>query len=91
MSELSTRERRMLAFERHWFLNARAKESTITEQFGMSATRYFQILNHLLDDPRAMRHDPQTVARLRRLRVIRQHARHETSDVLRNRRQRRAF
>lgn len=86
MSELSRRERRILAFERQWFRNVGAKEATITEQFDISATRYFQILNHLLDDPQALRHDPQTVARLLRLRVARQRSRHQRSDLLRNRR-----
>ena len=58
MSELSTRERRILAFERHWFRNVGAKEVTITEQFDITATRYFQILNHLLDDPRGSPTEP---------------------------------
>jgi hypothetical protein len=83
---MSVRDRRILAFERHWFHDARAKETAITEQFGLTSTRYFQILNRLLDDPGAMRQDPQTVARLRRLRLARQRSRHRRGSVLRNRR-----
>lgn len=34
----------------------------------MSPARYYQLLNALLDDQRALEHDPVTVNRLRRLR-----------------------
>jgi hypothetical protein len=37
----------------------------------MSPTRYFQLLNALLDDPRALAHDPITINRLRRARDAR--------------------
>ena len=37
----------------------------------LSATRYYQLLNALLDDPRALAHDPVTVNRLRRIRDAR--------------------
>ncbi|MER0447301.1 DUF3263 domain-containing protein [Streptomyces sp. Edi4] len=46
-----------------------AKERAIREELGMSPTRYYQLLNTLLDDPRALAHDPVTVNRLRRLRA----------------------
>ncbi|MFG2721367.1 DUF3263 domain-containing protein [Streptomyces sp. NPDC048416] len=45
-----------------------AKERVIREELGMSPTRYYQLLNTLLDDARALAHDPVTVNRLRRLR-----------------------
>ncbi len=45
-----------------------AKERRIREELHMSPTRYYQLLNALLDDPAALRHDPVTVNRLRRVR-----------------------
>jgi hypothetical protein len=41
----------------------------------MSATRYYQVLNALLDRPEALAADPMLVKRLRRLRTARQRAR----------------
>lgn len=74
-TELSEREREILAFERQWWKYAGAKEQAIRELFGMSATRYYQLLNALLDRPEALRFDPMLVKRLRRLRTTRQRAR----------------
>jgi hypothetical protein len=68
--ELSERDREILAFERHWWKYAGAKE-----QSDMSATRYYQVLNALLDRPEALAADPMLVKRLRRLRTARQRAR----------------
>ncbi|MGZ4617316.1 MAG: DUF3263 domain-containing protein [Frankiaceae bacterium] len=72
---LCERDRELLAFERHWWRHAGAKEQAIREQFGMSATRYYQLLNVLLDRPEALVADPMLVKRLRRLRSSRQKAR----------------
>jgi Protein of unknown function (DUF3263) len=72
---LSAREREILAFERQWWKYAGAKEQAIREQFGMSATRYYQALNSLIDRPHALTADPMLVKRLRRLRSGRQRAR----------------
>ncbi|MGO1972467.1 MAG: DUF3263 domain-containing protein [Propionibacteriaceae bacterium] len=74
-SELSERDTEILTLERHWWKYAGAKEQAIRDQFGMSATRYYQILNALIDKPEAMAHDPLLVKRLRRLRASRQRAR----------------
>jgi hypothetical protein len=41
----------------------------------MSATRYYQVLNALIDREAALAHDPLLVKRLRRLRMSRQRAR----------------
>ena len=41
----------------------------------MSATRYYQVLNALIDNPVALAADPMLVKRLRRLRSSRQRAR----------------
>jgi hypothetical protein len=73
--ELSERDREILAFERHWWKYAGAKEQAVRELFDMSATRYYQVLNALLDRPEALAADPMLVKRLRRLRAARQRAR----------------
>lgn len=72
---LSERDREVLAFERQWWKYAGSKESAIKELFDMSSTRYYQLLNALIDDPAALAHDPMLVKRLRRLRASRQRAR----------------
>jgi hypothetical protein len=41
------------------------RDRAIRERLGMSPTAFFQHLNALLDDPRALRHDPVTVNRWR--------------------------
>lgn len=66
--ELDAREREILAFERRWWRQAGAKEQAIRDTFGLSPTRYYQLLNRLLDRPEALAYDPVLVARLRRLR-----------------------
>jgi hypothetical protein len=74
-AELPERDCEILAFERQWWKYAGAKEQAIRELFGMSATRYYQVLNALIDRPEALAHDPMLVKRLRRLRAARQRAR----------------
>ncbi|MFY1674850.1 DUF3263 domain-containing protein [Plantactinospora sp. WMMB334] len=68
---LTEREREILAFERRWWKHAGAKEQAIRDAFDLSATRYYQILNGLLDNPAALEAEPTLVARLRRLRATR--------------------
>src|SRR3978361_2524911 len=72
---LNAREREMLAFERQWWRYAGAKEAAIRERFGMSSTRYYQVLNALVDRPEALAADPLLVRRLRRMRAARQRQR----------------
>jgi hypothetical protein len=72
---LTRREREILAFERQWWKYAGAKEQAVRDLFDMSATRYYQVLNALIDRPDALVHDPMLVKRLRRLRAARQRAR----------------
>jgi hypothetical protein len=74
-SALCARDQEVLAFERQWWKYAGAKEQAIRELFDMSATRYYQLLNNLIDQPEALAHDPMLVKRLRRLRSSRQRAR----------------
>ena len=72
---LSVRDREILSFERHWWKYAGAKEQAIRDLFEMSATRYYQVLNTLIDRPEALVVDPMLVKRLRRLRTTRQRTR----------------
>jgi Protein of unknown function (DUF3263) len=72
---LSRRDREILAFERQWWKYAGAKEQAIRELFDMSGTRYYQVLNALIDTPAALSADPMLVKRLRRLRASRQRQR----------------
>jgi len=74
-SSLSQRDRQILGFERQWWKYAGAKEQAIRELFDMSATRYYQIINALIDNPDALAFDPMLVKRLRRMRAARQRAR----------------
>ncbi len=73
--ELTAREREILAFERQWWKYAGAKDQAVRELFDMSGTRYYQLLNALIDRPEALAHDPMLVKRLRRMRQTRQRAR----------------
>jgi hypothetical protein len=73
--ELARREREILAFEGQWWKYAGAKEQAIRELFDMSATRYYQVLNALIDKPAALATDPMLVKRLRRQRASRQRTR----------------
>jgi hypothetical protein len=74
-SSLSERDTEILAFERQWWKYAGAKEQAIRELFDMSATRYYQVLNALIDRQDALELDPMLVKRLRRMRASRQRAR----------------
>lgn len=74
-SGLPERDARILAFEREWWQHAGAKEDAIRSQFGVSAARYYQLLNAVIDSPAAVRHDPMLVRRLLRARDARTTAR----------------
>jgi hypothetical protein len=72
---LSGRDLEMLAFERQWWRAAGAKETAIRDRFALSPTRYYQVLNALVDHPAALAADPLLVRRLRRVRAARQRTR----------------
>ena len=74
-ASLSERDKQILDFERQWWKYAGAKEAAVREAFSMSATRYYQVLNALIDKPEALEADPLLVRRLRRLRAARQRQR----------------
>jgi Protein of unknown function (DUF3263) len=71
VDSLTELEMRILAFERSWWRSPGAKEREILEALGMTATRYYQLLNELIDRPEAAAFDPALVARLRRRRADR--------------------
>ena len=68
---LSDLESRILGFEANWWQYAGAKESAIKELFDLTAPRYYQLLNDLIDQDRALLAAPMLVKRLRRLREAR--------------------
>jgi len=72
---LSDRDREIIAFERQWWKYAGAKEQAIRELFDLNVTRYYQVLNALIDNPAALEADPMLIKRLHRLRATRQRAR----------------
>jgi hypothetical protein len=69
---LTDTETRILDLEGQWWKYAGAKETRVRELFDISMTRYYQVLNALIDQPAALEHDPMLVRRLRRLRTARQ-------------------
>ena len=80
MAALSEREVRVLAFERNWWRQPGAKEQAIRDMLGMSATRYYQMLNELIDRPEALAVEPVLVKRQRRQRAKRQNIRSAPTD-----------
>ncbi len=81
MAGLSRREHEMLTFERQWWRRPGAKETAIRDRFGVTPTRYYQVLNALVDRPDALAADPLLVRRLRRLRLARQRTRSSRGPV----------
>ena len=74
-STLTDLETRILDFERNWWRFAGAKETAIKELFDLTAPRYYQLLNDLIDSDDALAASPMLVKRLRRLREARMQAR----------------
>ena len=75
---LSDRDRAILDFERSWWTNGTGpKERAIREALGLSAARYYAVLNDLLDSSAAMDYDPLVIRRRRRNRDERRRARFE--------------
>ena len=75
LGAIGPRERAILDFEREWWKYAGAKDQAVRERFSLSPTRYYQLLNRIIDDDRALSYDPMLVKRLRRLRSARQRQR----------------
>ena len=74
---LTERDRAILDFERSWWSEPGPKELAIRERFELSTTRYYEIVNELIDEPEALDYDPLVIRRLRRLRDRRRRARFE--------------
>lgn len=74
-AELSERDHEILAFERQWWKHAGSKEKAIRELFCMSSTRYYQVLNRLIDSEAALAVDPMLIRRLRKTRAARRRVR----------------
>ncbi len=62
----------LLDFEKLWWSLPGSKEAEIRERFGISTTRYYQLINALIDTEAALAYDPLLVKRMRRLRTARQ-------------------
>lgn len=73
--QLSEQETAILDFERGWWLEGTSKQSAIRDRLGLSATRYYQLLGAVIDDPAALDYDPLLVRRLRRTRLERRRVR----------------
>lgn len=72
---LTVKDMMRLDFEGEWWAYAGAKEAEVRFVFSESATRYYQVLNHLIGEPAALAYAPLTVRRLQRLREARGRAR----------------
>ena len=69
MPVLDERDSAILDFESSWWLQPGPKDRAIRDCLGISATRYYQVLRRLLEDPEALQHDPLTVKRLQKVRI----------------------
>ncbi|GGK83194.1 DUF3263 domain-containing protein [Ornithinimicrobium pekingense] len=74
-TSLSERDRQILDFEHQWWKYAGSKEQAVKDLFDLSPTRYYQLLNQLIDSEDALAHDPMLIKRLRRQRASRQRSR----------------
>ena len=72
---LTDREIAILEFERQLWRHPGAKEEAIRDVFDLSAARYYQLLNAVIDSPDAVRRDPMLIKRLQRARASRVHTR----------------
>jgi hypothetical protein len=75
---LTERESAILDFERSWWTEDGPKDVAIRDRFELSTTRYYQLLNDLLETDEAYEYDPLVVRRLVRLRDRRRRARTES-------------
>jgi hypothetical protein len=68
MPDLTDRDRAILEFEESWPKLDASKEIRIRSTFSLSAARYFQLLNALIERPEALQFKPTVVKRLLRQR-----------------------
>ena len=74
MSGLTEQDQQILAVERRQWRPG-AKEHAIAQLLGIPETRYYQLLNELIDRPEALAADPALVNRIRAQRNRRQQTR----------------
>lgn len=74
MTTLTERDQQILQLEKQWWRFEGAKQEAIRNQLHLSPTRYYQLLNGLLDDPAALSAEPVVVRRLQRQRQARRAA-----------------
>ena len=79
---LTDRDRTILSFECAWWQRPGGKEEAIRLTFGLSPTRYYQLLNDLIDRRIALEYDPLLVKRLLRVREDRRLARQRRMSPL---------
>jgi hypothetical protein len=79
--ELGSLERAVLDLERDWWQEAASKEVLIRRRVGVSPSRYYRLLQALLEVPEAMAYDPLVVRRLRRTRTARRRERATGTQV----------
>lgn len=66
---LTALEHAILRFEKQRWRHVGAKEQAVRDTFGLSATRYYQAINALIDRPEALAAEPLLVGRLLRRRA----------------------
>lgn len=64
---LASSDRKILDFERGWWLYPLPKDATILDLLGIEPSAYYGRLRELIDLPEARAYDPLTVGRLRKL------------------------
>jgi hypothetical protein len=74
--ELSAEERAVIDFERTWWTaqSHRTKQESVRTELGLSPTRYYAVLESLVDSPAALAYDPLLIRRMRRRRAERRRA-----------------
>jgi hypothetical protein len=80
---LSERERAILDFERGWCKEVGSKAEAVRDRFGLSSSRYYQLLARIVDSAEADVYDPLVARRIRRMRIDRRRARFEGSATMR--------
>lgn len=65
MSNLPLQEYEILEFARTRWRNSGPRDEAIRQRFGITSTRFFQLLNRIIDEPAAEVYDPDLVRRLR--------------------------
>ena len=84
--QLNKRELALLDFERDWSAHEDGKLAAMQERFGLSSSRYYQLLAELIESEAAMTHDPLLVRRMRRRRRAREAAATEHGPMVHRRR-----